>query len=203
MTADLDVARLKAGDRDVFEELVRRCEKQVYQLALRYTNNEADALDISQEVFLRVWRSLSGFQGDCAVTTWVYRITVNTAIDLTRKRARRREDSLTVGSEEDGEDRTADLTDDSYSPEKEYEKTELREQVAAAIADLPEEYRKVVILRDVNGLRYDEIGELLALSEGTVKSRLFRARERLRAVLTERGNFSLSHTSKGQKGGDR
>ena len=203
MTADLDVARLKAGDRDVFEELVRRCEKQVYQLALRYTNNEADALDISQEVFLRVWRSLSGFQGDCAVTTWVYRITVNTAIDLTRKRARRREDSLTVGGEEDGESRTADLTDDSYSPEKEYEKTELREQVAAAIAALPEEYRKVVILRDVNGLRYDEIGELLSLSEGTVKSRLFRARERLRAVLTERGNFSLSHTSKRQKGGDR
>lgn len=203
MTADLDIARLKAGDRDAFEELVRRCEKQVYQLALRYTNNEADAMDISQEVFLRVWRSLSSFQGGSAVTTWVYRITVNTAIDLTRKRARRRENSLTVDEDEEGGGRTAELPDETYSPEKEYEKTELRDEVAAAIAALPEDYRKIVILRDVNGLRYDEIGELLSLSEGTVKSRLFRARDRLRTLLQESGNFSPSRASKGRKGGDR
>lgn len=203
MTAEFDLGRLKSGDREAFEALVRACEKKVYQLALRYTNNEADAMDISQEVFLRVYRSLPSFKGESAVTTWVYRITVNTAIDMTRKRARRRETSLTVYSDEDEESKPRDLTDERYAPEQEYEKTELRERVASAIAALPEDYRQIVILRDVNGLRYDEIAEILSVSEGTVKSRLFRARDKLRSLLQESGNISASHSSKKGKGGNR
>ena len=202
MNEEISVKRLKAGDEAEFERLVQICEKRVYNLALRYTNNEADAADIAQEVFLRVYRALPDFKEESAVTTWVYRITVNTAIDLTRKKTRRRENSLT-GYGEDEETPELDIVDESFSPELEYEKTELRAALGHAIASLSEEHRKIIIMRDVNGMTYNEIGEILSLGEGTVKSRLFRARDRLRAVLEKQGNISLGFASNKKKGGNR
>lgn len=202
MNEEISVKRLKAGDEAEFERLVQICEKRVYNLALRYTNNEADAADIAQEVFLRVYRALPDFKEESAVTTWVYRITVNTAIDLTRKKTRRRENSLT-GYGEDEETPELDIVDESYSPELEYEKTELRAALGHAIASLSEEHRKIIIMRDVNGMTYNEIGEILSLGEGTVKSRLFRARDRLRAALEKQGNISPGFASNKKKGGNR
>lgn len=201
MNDEINVKRLKAGDAAEFERLVRTCEKRVYNLALRYTNNEADAADISQEVFLRVYRALPDFKEESSVTTWVYRITVNTAIDLTRKKTRRRENSLT-GYGEDDEAPERDIIDESFSPEMQYEKTELREAIGAAIAGLSEEHRKIIVMRDINAMSYGEIGEILSLGEGTVKSRLFRARDRLRAVLEKPGNISPGFASKKMKGGN-
>ncbi len=202
MNDEINVKRLKSGDAAEFERLVRTCEKRVYNLALRYTNNEADAADISQEVFLRVYRALPDFKGESSVTTWVYRITVNTAIDLTRKKTRRRENSLTeYGEDDDAPER--DIIDESFSPELQYEKTELREAIGDAISGLSEEHRKIIIMRDINGMSYSEIGEILSLGEGTVKSRLFRARDRLRAALERPGNISPGFTSKKMKGGNR
>ena len=202
MNDEIDVKRLRAGDAAEFEQLVRTCEKRVYNLALRYTNNEADAADITQEVFLRVYRALPDFKEESSITTWVYRITVNTAIDLTRKKTRRRENSLTgYGEDDDAPER--DIIDESFSPEQQYEQTELREAIGAAIAGLSEEHRKIIIMRDVNGMSYSEIGEILSLGEGTVKSRLFRARDRLRAALEKRGNISHTFASKKMKGGNR
>ncbi len=202
MNDDINVKRLKDGDAAEFERLVKICEKRVYNLALRYTNNEADAADITQEVFLRVYRSLPDFKEESSVTTWVYRITVNTAIDLTRKKTRRRENSLT-GYGEDDEAPERDIIDESFSPELHYEKMELREALGNAIAGLSEEHRKIIIMRDINGMSYSEIGEILSLGEGTVKSRLFRARDRLRAVLEKPGNISPGFASKKMKGGNR
>lgn len=202
MNDDINVKRLKDGDAAEFERLVKICEKRVYNLALRYTNNEADAADIMQDVFLRVYRSLPDFKEESSVTTWVYRITVNTAIDLTRKKTRRRENSLT-GYGEDDEAPERDIIDESFSPELHYEKTELREALGNAIAGLSEEHRKIIIMRDINGMSYSEIGEILSLGEGTVKSRLFRARDRLRAVLEKPGNISPGFASKKMKGGNR
>ena len=201
MNEEISVKRLKAGDEAEFERLVQICEKRVYNLALRYTNNEADAADIAQEVFLRVYRALPDFKEESAVTTWVYRITVNTAIDLTRKKTRRRENSLT-GYGEDEETPELDIVDESFSPELEYEKAELRAALGHAIASLSEEHRKIIIMRDVNGMTYNEIGEILSLGEGTVKSRLFRARDRLRAVLEKQGNISPCFASNKKKGGN-
>ena len=202
MNDEIDVKRLRAGDAAEFEQLVRTCEKRVYNLALRYTNNEADAADITQEVFLRVYRALPDFKEESSITTWVYRITVNTAIDLTRKKTRRRENSLTgYGEDDDAPER--DIIDESFSPEQQYEQTELREAIGAAIAGLSEEHRKIIIMRDVNGMSYSEIGEILSLGEGTVKSRLFRARDRLRAALEKRGNISHKKKKKKMKGGNR
>ena len=202
MNEEISVKRLKAGDEAEFERLVQTCEKRVYNRALRYTNNEADAADIAQEVFLRVYRALPDFKEESAVTTWVYRITVNTAIDLTRKKTRRRENSLT-GYGEDEETPELDIVDESFSPELEYEKAELRAALGHAIASLSEEHRKIIIMRDVNGMTYNEIGEILSLGEGTVKSRLFRARDRLRAVLEKQGNISPGFASNKKKGGNR
>ena len=202
MNDEINVKKLKAGDQVEFERLVKVCEKRVYNLALRYTNNEADAADITQEVFLRVYRALPDFKEESSVTTWVYRITVNTAIDLTRKKTRRRENSLTgYGEDDDAPER--DIIDESFSPEQRYEQTELREAIGAAIAGLSEEHRKIIIMRDVNGMSYSEIGEILSLGEGTVKSRLFRARDRLRTALEKPGNISRGFTSKKMKGGNK
>ena len=201
MQEELDLTKLKSGDRAEFEALVRLCESRVYHLALRYTNNESDAMDISQEVFLRVFRSLPDFKGDSAITTWVYRITVNTAIDLTRKKTRRKESSLTGFGEEE-EDADWEIADPAPTPEAAYEQKELRGILADAIAQLSEEHRKIVVMRDVEGMSYEEIGSILSLGEGTVKSRLFRARDRLRNILEKSGNLSRFSSSKNRKGGN-
>jgi len=201
---ELDIRKLKSGDVAEFERLVRLCEQRVYNLALRYTNNEADAADITQDVFLRVFRSLSDFKGDSAVTTWVYRITVNTASVLTRKKSRRKENSLTgYGEDDEDGERDCDIVDDRYAPEQQYAQRELREEIGAAIATLSEEHRQILILRDINGMNYEEIGEILGLGAGTVKSRLFRARDRLRTALEKSGNFLPAAASNKAKGGNR
>lgn len=199
MDNEISLELLKSGDTESFAALVKLCEKKVYNLALRYTNNEADALDVSQEVFLRVWKALPNFKGESALTTWVYRIAVNTSIDLTRKRARQNEMPLVVENR-DGEETEAVLPDSSYSPEEEYAKTERREVLKDAITRLDDDYRTVIIMRDIEDMSYSDIAEALEVSEGTVKSRLFRAREKLRKDLTAR-NFFPSVSSKNQKGG--
>jgi len=189
------IARAKKGDIQAFEELVRTYEKKVYNLALRYTNNGQDAFDISQEVFLRVYRALSGFKEESSFSTWLYQIAVNTCIDAVRKTSRRNEQRLTRSDEDADGQRQNDIADLSYSPEVHYDRQETREAIRAGIAKLSEEHRQVVILRDVNDLSYEEIGNILSLEAGTVKSRLFRAREKLRSILLKDGNLIGPNTS--------
>ena len=202
MKDELFIKRLTSGDEEAFEQLVSGCEKQVYALARRYTNNPADAMDISQEVYIKVFRSLPKFKGDSAPETWVYRIAVNTALDFVRRTKRQNETSInTVNS--DGEETELPLPDDSYSPHISAEQGDLREALSDAIASLPEEHRQVIILRDINDLSYERIGEILDLNEGTVKSRLFRARAKLREILMKNGNFPSVASSKDKKGGGK
>ena len=198
----MELDRLRAGEEDAFEALVRACEKQVYLLALRYTNNPADALDISQETFIKAFRNLKKFKGDSSPETWVYRIAVNTALDFVRRNARRSETSLYV-TDEDGKEQALDIPDDRYSPAKAAEQADMREQLKKAIAMLPEEQRQVLVLRDINDFSYQQISEILDVSEGTVKSRLFRARARLLELLKNSGNFSSYISSNKKKGGGR
>ena len=198
----MELDRLRAGEEDAFEALVRACEKQVYLLALRYTNNPADALDISQETFIKAFRNLKKFKGDSSPETWVYRIAVNTALDFVRRNARRSETSLYV-TDEDGKEQALDIPDDRYSPAKAAEQADMREQLKKAIAMLPEEQRQVLVLRDINDFSYQQIAEILDVSEGTVKSRLFRARARLLELLKNSGNFSSYISSNKKKGGGR
>ncbi len=200
MKAEAFVEKLRAGDEKAFERLVKSCEKRVYLLALRYTGSASDAMDISQEVFIKAYRSIRSFKGESTPETWVYRIAVNTALDFIRRAARANETSLYT-ADVDGGEKQREIPDDSYSPEPAAERADLTQTLSRAIAALPEEYRQVLVLRDVNGLSYARIGEILGLNEGTVKSRLFRARARLADMLRASGNFPAGASSNKKKGG--
>jgi len=176
------ISLAKAGDQSAFGELMTRYEKQVYHQALRLLSNPEDAADITQEVFIKVWRSLPSFQGDSSFSTWLYRLTDNAAIDLIRKEKKRRGDA-SLDDEEYQWDSL--LADPNSAPERELEKQELRRSVTEGLAKLSEEHRRVLVLREINGLSYEEIGQILGLTAGTVKSRIARARLALAKLLKD------------------
>ena len=181
--------RAKKGEMAAFESLVTAYERRVYSLALRTTGSEADAADITQEVFLRAYRSLDTFRGESGFSTWLYRITVNLCVDLARK-------NNPAESLDDEQALEAPETRGAYQPETALANSELRRELDAALSLVSEEHRKIVILRDVAGMSYADIAAALELEEGTVKSRLARARAALRKILIERGNISLASASK-------
>jgi len=194
------VQKAKAGDRDAFAALVSAYEGKIYNLALRYLGNREDAMDASQEVFLRVFRFLPGFQEESGFSTWIYRIGVNVCKDMLAKRAKRGELSLELPGEEE-DYRTAEVADSRYDPEAIVEQADLRGSLAEAIGQLPQQQREMIVLRDIQGLSYEEIGQVLSLESGTVKSRLSRARENLRKKLLQSGNIFGVSPSKLSKGG--
>lgn len=194
------VQQAKAGDRAAFAGLVSAYEGKIYNLALRYLGSREDAMDASQEVFLRVFRFLPGFQEESGFSTWIYRIGVNVCKDMLHRRLKRAEQPLEVPDEED-EGRPVDVPDLRYDPEQIMEGAELRQALSDAILALPEQQREIIILRDIRGLSYEEIALALALEAGTVKSRLFRARENLRKKLLQNGNIFGVSVSKPVKGG--
>ena len=184
------IERVLAGDNDAFGELVERYQTKVYNLALRMTGNEVDAEDMAQETFLRAWRSLPAFQFESAFSTWLFRLTHNICIDHLRAQKRRPAVSLTVAEDEGEETVQLDVPDPSPGPEAAAILAEDHALLAAAMAQLPADYREILTLRAINDLSYSQIAEILHLQEGTVKSRLSRARTQLRAILTEIGNNS-------------
>lgn len=192
------LARAKKGEIAAFESLMTAYENRIYSLALRSTGSEQDAADITQEVFLRAWKNLDSFRGDSSLSTWLYRVTSNLCVDFARKKAA---EGMPT-SIDDEESPAADLADPSRmaQPEAAAENSELREELQLALAQLSEEHRRVVLLRDVAGMTYTDIARTLGLEEGTVKSRLARARASLRKILLERGNISLSASSKQAEG---
>ena len=194
------VQQAKAGDRNAFAALVSAYEGKIYNLALRYLGNREDAMDASQEVFLRVFRFLPGFQEESGFSTWIYRIGVNVCKDMLVKRNKRNELSLELPDDED-DYRTVEVSDERYDPQAIVERSDLRESLASAIAELPQQQREMIVLRDIQGLSYEEIGQVLCLESGTVKSRLSRARENLRKKLLQSGNIFGASPSKLSKGG--
>lgn len=194
------IRRVCAGDTDAFEALVTAYQKQVYNLALRTVGNEEDAADMTQEAFLRAYRSLGSFRGDSKFSVWLYRLTTNICIDFLRSRGRRPTVSLTA-ADEDEEPQELDVADDRFDPVQSLERAELRRAVPRGLASLPEDYRRILMLRELSGLSYAEIGQVLRLEEGTVKSRLFRARKKLCDFLRKDGNLPDSFPSNNMKGG--
>lgn len=188
MTKDEEVRVIQAvlsGDTGRFETLVHANERTVYTLCLRMLGDEQDALDASQETFVRAWRGLSRFRGDSRFSTWLYRLASRICIDMLRRRPKQPELSLTAEDDEE-----FSLPDLRPSPQRAAEQTELRQLVADALTLLPPDFREAVILRDVNGLSYEEIGKITGLEPGTVKSRIHRARRRLADILMHNRNFS-------------
>ncbi len=182
------VARARSGDENAFGTLVETYERFVYHTAIRALRacggKSEDGEDVAQDAFLKAWRSLPAFRGECAFTTWLYRITVNCARDHCRIEGRHPTTSLTVSDDED-EEMQLDIpvTEGDTVPESAVDRKETTKLVREAIGALPEDMRKILLLRDMEDLPYADIAELLHLEVGTVKSRLNRARLALRQLL--------------------
>jgi RNA polymerase sigma-70 factor (ECF subfamily) len=169
------LARLRAGDPAAFEDLVRAYQHRVFSVAVRMLGSRAEAEEIAQEVFVRVHRSIGGFRGDAALSTWLYAIT--SRLCLTHLASPRRR------VPHHGEEVLVRLRDDRSDPPSTLERREVERLLHRAIAELPDDRRIVLVLRDLEGLAYEEIAEALDLEVGTVKSRLHRARMELRERL--------------------
>ena len=193
MQDELLIRRAQSGDEGAFEQLLLAHQKSVYNLCLRMAGNPDDALDLSQEAFIRAWRALGQYQFDAAFSTWLFRLTSNVCIDFLRRQKRQQHMSLTVtDDDEPGEEFT--VPDPAPGPEEQAVHNERRQAVARAMAALPEDYRAVMQLRAVEELSYEQIAEILDIKDGTVKSRLARARTQLRKILKD-GNFFDSDSS--------
>jgi len=182
--------RAASGEDAAFESLVRHFEGMVYSFALQSLRRREDAEDATQEVFLKLWRTLGTWRDEASVKTYIMRIARNTVIDMIRRRNSRPTDSLTV-EDDDGEESQLDIadTDTSSNPAADYARREQIAEVRRAIDELEPEHREIIILRDINGLSYAEIAEATGLYPGTVKSRLSRAREKLKEILKTRNFF--------------
>ena len=185
------IAAAREGDQGAFEELVRLYEKRVLALTLRMCRNPEDAAEAAQEAFLAAWQGLEGFREESSFSTWLYRLASNACVDLLRREGKRQADASL-----DDEDLNLDIPASIPSPQEEAERRELREQIEEGLRALPPEYRAALVLREIQQLRYDEIGKALELDIGTVKSRISRGRKKLRSFLLARGNFSPPPPSK-------
>ena len=192
------LSRAQKGDSAAFESIVRAHEATVFHLALRQLGNREDAEDAAQEVFLKAYTGLSSFRAESKLSVWLYRITNNVCIDFLR---RRRETVSLSQENEDGEPLELELPDERFDPAALAERKDLREQVGKALQALPPDAREILLLRELGGQSYEEIADTLEIDLGTVKSRIFRARKKLCALLE--GNFSGDGASKEKKGGVR
>ena len=193
------VRRVLDGDVNAFETLVREYEKNVYNIALRMVNNSEDASDMTQEAFIKAYNSLPNFRGDSKFSVWLYRIVSNVCLDFLRSKSRKPTLSLSM-EDHDGEETQLDIADESQSPELLLERSLTRDAVRRGLDALPPDYRQILLLREIQGLSYDEISLALDLEVGTVKSRIFRARKKLCAFLIDDGNIP-DLTSSGKSGG--
>jgi len=170
---------LKQGNEEAYGILVRRYEQKLFSIAYGMTLDREDALEIVQEVFLKVYRKIHAFRGDSALQTWLHRITVNQCLNWKRKWKRRfKWHHQPLDSDESDDDRLLGSEDDG--PEVLYQKKEMEELFKKNLAELPEDTRVVFVLKEVEGLSYDEIAGILKIKRGTVSSRLYYARQKLK-----------------------
>lgn len=177
--ADADqvlVRRVQRGDKAAFDVLVRKYQHKIVKLVTRYVHDGAEALDVTQEAFIKAYRAIHGFRGDSAFYTWLYRIAINTAKNHLVAEGRRPLDhgmDLQDPDQYDAQSRLRDVD----TPERLLLTDEIQRTVEAAIAALPEDLRTAIVLRELEGMSYEQIAETMGCPVGTVRSRIFRARE--------------------------
>ncbi len=184
------IADLKAGSEEAFGILIAQYHQPLFSLIARSLNDPADAADITQEVFIKVFRSVRSFHGDSSLRTWLYRIALREASNQRRWWSRHKRQEITISSGSESLEETQPslatlLADKGSTPFDHVAQTELRNRVEAALRKVPEAFRTVVVLREIEGFSYEEIAEVLNVNLGTVKSRLTRGRAALRLLLTE------------------
>jgi len=182
-TEALLIEDLREGDMTALALLVEKYQRLVYRLAVQITKNHEDANDVMQETFLKVYESIHRFRKDAAFETWLYRIVVNGALNLVKRRERRRESPLSEISDTEIHPDLWRTAEQVHNPHLAAEKKELQEWVTRAVDSLPAKHQTVVILHEFEGLTHAEIASILNCSEGTVRSRLHYARNRLRELL--------------------
>ncbi len=179
------VKRAQAGDSSAYDELIRRYQQRIYATIYHMTSNHEDANDLAQEAFIKAYQALKSFKGDSSFFTWLYRIAVNKTINFLKQRKNRTHlslDDLDFNAEHDP-DLVALISD--KTPRREVNLAELQEELNAAMQKLSEDHRMVVTLHDIQGLSHEEIGKIMDCNTGTVRSRLFYARQQLQAYLSD------------------
>lgn len=204
MTREREMAviqKVKDGEVNAFEELMAAYEKNVYNLALRMVKSPEDAADMSQEAFIKAYNNLDNFRAESKFSVWLYRIVSNVCLDFLRRQSRRGTVSLSM-EDDDGDDVQLDIADESQSPERLLERQLTKDAVRRGLETLPPDARQILLLREIQGLSYEEISDVLGIEVGTVKSRIFRARKKLCAFLLQDGNIPDFVSSKRQGGGE-
>lgn len=202
MTKDEESRLIKAacrGDEGAYEKLVLEHQKLVYNLALKITGSRDDALDVSQDVFLKAYLNLDSFREDSRLSVWLYRLTHNACMDHMKRT--RRGNVISLDQEGDSGQEAFEVPDPSPLPSDTVERREVSRQVWEAIGKLPEDKREVLIMREISGMTYAEIASALKIEEGTVKSRLSRSRLALAEIIKKSGTFSCGLQSNIVKGG--
>lgn len=184
---DKIIRKAVGGSAEAFEQLVVKYQTPIYRLCLRMTGNPEDAADLTQESFLKAWRALDTFRFGSGFSTWLFRLASNTCLDHLRAQKRRPVLPLTL-EDNDGEEMTLDPPDSAPTPEEALLASEEQERLNQALAQLDPGQRHILTLRVVNDLSYTEIAEILEIKEGTVKSRIARARDALRKKYQKGGN---------------
>ena len=183
------VQRARSGDERAFRLLVERYQKKVYAVALGMVKDREEAMDVVQEAFVKVHRSLDSFKADATFYTWLYRITVNVCIDVIRRRGAMRSDSVEFDERIAHDLSEANLGAVSSqlgsNPEKTVLQRELGEKIQTALEQIPEKHRAILLLRELDGLSYEELAQVLDIPKGTVMSRLFHARAKVQKLLSE------------------
>ncbi len=184
------IHKAAGGDEAAFSAFVRLTEKTVWRYVYHLVKNSEDAYDVSQETYLKLWKSLRQYRGDCTPTTWLLRIAQSCAVDFLRGKSKRIALPLTT-QDKDGEEMTLDTPDPDIaaSPEASFAQKQAREAIREAVSQLPEEQRDIIVLRDFDGRAYEEIAAILGIELGTVKSRLSRARNAIKKILIARNFF--------------
>ena len=199
MSEEQLIRRAQQGDNGAFEELLLLHQKKVYNLCLRMSANPDDALDLSQEAFLRAWRSLGQYQFEASLSTWLFRLTSNICIDFLRRKKRRQEASLTESYDDSDEGAELSVPDAQPGPEQQAMTNETKIELARAMEQLSPEHREISQLRVIEDLQYEQIADILGVRVGTVKSRLARARLSFRKIL-KAGNYFDSASSEPVEG---
>jgi len=184
---DVLVARVQRGDRRAYDALVLRYQQRLMKLIMRYVHDPVEAQDVAQEAFIKAYRALPAFRGDSAFYTWLYRIAINTAKNHLAA-VQRRPLSLDEDSKGSESPEFGNRLRDDASPERLALRDELGDTVVAAIGALPDELRNAIMLREIEGLSYEEIARAMDCPVGTVRSRIFRARDAIDKAIAALGN---------------
>jgi RNA polymerase sigma-70 factor (ECF subfamily) len=203
ITDDELLSLCQGGDRDAFQVLVEKYQHKVYTIAYRFMGNEADASDLAQEAFIKVYRKLPTFRGESSFLTWLYHITANTCRDELRKRQNKGTVSLDSFSTQQGDrtSRVEGVRTIVAGPEEVLEAREAQRNLQIVLNQLPVEQKLILIMREIQGFSYEEIAHQLECSLGTVKSRLSRARGALRELVVANGElFGLPSQVNAMKG---